>query len=101
MATVQLPIPRREIAAFCKRWKVIEFSLFGSVLRADFRPNSDVDVLVTFSEGAQISLFDLVQMKLELEEIFHRSVDVIEKDALENPFRKREILRTAQVIYAA
>ena len=101
MATVQLPIPRREIVAFCKRWKVIEFSLFGSVLRADFRPNSDVDVLVTFSEGAQISLFDLVQMKLELEEIFHRSVDVIEKDALENPFRKREILRTAQVIYAA
>jgi hypothetical protein len=101
MATVQLPIPRKEIAAFCKRWQVVEFSLFGSVLRADFRPDSDVDVLVTFSEGAQISLFDLVQMKLELEEIFHRPVDVIEKDALENPFRKREILNTAQVIYAA
>ena len=101
MATIQLPIPRKEIAAFCKRWQVVEFSLFGSVLRDDFRPDSDVDVLVTFSEGAQISLFDLVQMKLELEEIFHRPVDVIEKDALENPFRKREILRTAQVIYAA
>jgi uncharacterized protein len=101
MATVQLPIPRKEIAAFCKRWQVVEFSLFGSVLRDDFRPDSDVDVLVTFSEGAQISLFDLVQMKLELEEIFHRPVDVIEKDALENPFRKREILNTAQVIYAA
>jgi uncharacterized protein len=101
MATVQLPIPRKEIAAFSKRWQVVEFSLFGSVLRDDFRPDSDVDVLVTFSEGAQISLFDLVQMKLELEEIFHRPVDVIEKDALENPFRKREILNTAQVIYAA
>lgn len=101
MATIQLPIPRKEIAAFCKRWQVVEFSLFGSVLRDDFRQDSDVDVLVTFSEGAQISLFDLVQMKLELEEIFHRPVDVIEKDALENPFRKREILRTAQVIYAA
>jgi len=101
MATVQLPIPRKEIAAFCKRWQVVEFSLFGSVLRADFRPDSDVDVLVTFSKDAEISLFDLVQMKLELEEIFHRTVDVIEKEALENPFRKREILRTAQVIYAA
>lgn len=101
MASVQLPIPHKEIAAFCKRWKVTELSLFGSVLRADFRPDSDVDVLVTFSPKAEISLFDLVQMKLDLEEIFHRPVDVIEKDALENPFRKREILKTAQVIYAA
>lgn len=101
MAIVQLPIPKKEIAAFCKRWKVVELSLFGSVLRSDFRPESDVDVLVTFSKKAEISLFDLVQMKLDLEEIFQRPVDVIEKDALENPFRKREILKTAQVIYAA
>ena len=100
MATVQLPIPYKEIAAFCQRWKVTEFSLFGSVLRADFHPDSDVDVLVTFSAEAEISLFDLVQMKLDLEEIFHRSIDIIEKDALDNPFRKREILQTAQVIYA-
>ncbi len=94
-------IPRKKISEFCHRWKVVEFSLFGSALRADFRPDSDVDVLVTFSKEAEISLFDLVQMKLDLEKIFHRPVDVIEKDALENPFRKREILRTAQVIYAA
>ena len=60
----------------------------------------DVDVLVTFSREAEISLFDLVQMQLDLEKIFHRPVDIIEKEALENPFRKREILRTAQVIYA-
>ena len=100
MATVQLPIPHKKIAAFCKHWQVTELSLFGSVLRADFRPDSDVDVLVTFSPKAEISLFDLVQMKLDLEKIFRRPVDVIEKDALENPFRKREILRTAQVIYA-
>lgn len=94
-------IPRKKISEFCRRWGVIEFSLFGSALRDDFRPDSDVDVLVTFSRQAQISLFDLVQMKLDLEKIFHRPVDIIEKDALENPFRKREILRTAQVIYAA
>ncbi len=94
-------IPRKKISEFCRRWEVVEFSLFGSALRPDFRPDSDVDVLVTFSKDAQISLFDLVQMKLDLEKIFHRPVDIIEKDALENPFRKREILKTAQVIYAA
>ena len=93
-------IPRKKISEFCRRRGVVEFSLFGSALRDDFRPDSDVDVLVTFSKEAQISLFDLVQMQLDLEKIFHRSVDIIEKDALENPFRKREILRTAQVIYA-
>lgn len=94
-------IPRKKISEFCRRWGVVEFSLFGSALRADFRPDSDVDVLVTFAKDAEISLFDLVQMKLDLEKIFHRPVDLIEKDALENPFRKREILRTAQVVYAA
>ena len=96
----KIRIPRKKVAEFCRRWGVVEFSLFGSVLREDFRPDSDVDVLVTFSQEAQISLFDLVQMKIDLEKIFHRPVDIIEKDALENPFRKREILRTAQVVYA-
>jgi len=80
---------------------VVEFSLFGSVLREDFRPDSDVDVLVTFAPDAQVSLFDLVQMQIELESLFGRPVDVVEKDALRNPFRKREILSTAQVVYAA
>jgi len=97
----KIRIPRKKIADFCLRWKVTELSLFGSVLREDFRPDSDVDVLVTFSQEAQISLFDLVQMKIDLEKLFHRPVDVIEKDALENPFRKREILRTAKVVYAS
>jgi len=101
MQKKKIRIPRKKIAEFCRRWKVVEFSLFGSVLRDDFRPDSDVDVLVTFSKEAEISLFDLVQMKIDLEKIFHRPVDVIEKDALENPFRKKEILRTAQVVYAA
>lgn len=96
----KIRIPRKKIAEFSRRWKVTEFSLFGSVLRDDFRPDSDVDVLVTFAPDAQVSLFDLVQMKLDLEKMFNRPVDVVEKDAFENPFRKREILRTAQVVYA-
>ena len=100
MQKQKIRIPRKKIAEFCLRWGVVEFSLFGSILRDDFRPDSDVDVLVTFSPEARISLFELVQMKIDLEKIFHRPVDVIEKDALENPFRKREILRTAKVVYA-
>ena len=94
-------IPRKKIGEFCRRWKVVEFSLFGSILREDFRPDSDVDVLVAFSPDAQVSLFDLVEMQDELKTIFKRDVDLVEKDALENPFRKREILNTAQVVYAA
>ena len=101
MSKIRLPIPRKKISEFCRRWKVVEFSLFGSILREDFRPESDVDVLVTFAPEAQVSLFDLVQMQIELEILFGRPVDVVEKDALRNPFRKREILSTAQVVYAA
>ena len=101
MNKLKITIPRKKIAEFCRRRKVVEFSLFGSVLREDFRPDSDVDVLVTFAPDAQVSLFDLVDMKIELEGLFNRPVDVVEKDALRNPFRKREILSTAQVVYAA
>ena len=101
MSKIRLPLPRKKISEFCRRWKVVEFSLFGSVLREDFRPGSDVDVLVTFAPDAPVSLFDLVQMQIELEILFGRPVDVVEKDALRNPFRKREILGTAQVVYAA
>jgi predicted nucleotidyltransferase len=97
----RITIPRKKIAEFCRRRKVVEFSLFGSVLREDFRPDSDVDVLVTFAPDAQVSLFDLIDMKIELEGLFNRPVDVVEKDALHNPFRKQEILSTAQVVYAA
>lgn len=101
MLTAHVHIPKKEIVAFCQRWKVVEFALFGSVLRTDYTPESDVDVLVTFAPGAEISLFDMAQMQIELQGIFNRPVDVLEKDALRNPYRKREILGTAQVIYAA
>jgi hypothetical protein len=96
-----LAIPKAKIAVFCHRWKVTEFALFGSILREDFRANSDVDVLVTFAPESQISLFDLAQMQIELQSLFGRPVDIIEKDALRNPYRKREILKTAEVVYAA
>lgn len=101
MSKVSIAIPKKKIAAFCRRWKVVEFGLFGSALRDDFNAGSDIDVLVTFAPEAQVSLFDLAQMQIELESLFGRPVDILEKDALRNPFRKREILKTAQVIYAS
>lgn len=94
-------LPQKKIENFCKRWSISEFSVFGSVLRADFRPDSDVDVLITFEENAHISLFDLAQMQVELEKIFGRPVDLVEKAGLRNPYRRNEILKTAQVVYAA
>jgi uncharacterized protein len=96
-----LPIPRKKIGEFCQRWKVVEFSLFGSVLREDHRPDSDVDILVTFAPDAQVSLFDLVKMQMELKALFEREVDLVEKASLLNPYRRREILRTALRVYAA
>ena len=75
-------------------------SLFGSVLRDDFKPDSDIDVLVTFSPEAQWSLWDFPQMQDELKAIFGREVDIVEKDALKNPFRRHSILTTRQVVYA-
>jgi len=101
MSKIRLPIPWKKINEFCLRWKVVEFSLFDSVLWEDLHPDSDVDVLVTFAPEAQVSLFDLVRMQIELECLFGRLVNVVEKDALRNPFRKDEILGTVQVVYAA
>jgi predicted nucleotidyltransferase len=96
-----LPVPRKKISEFCRRWNVVELSLFGSALREDFRPDSDVDVLVTFALEAQVSLFDLVQMQTELKALFKREVDLVEKESLHNPYRRREILQTAERVYAA
>jgi len=94
-------IPRKRIAEFCQRWSITEFSLFGSALRADFRPDSDVDVLVVIDPKAHIGLFEIIDMKLELQDMFKRPVDLVEKDGLRNPYRRKEILRTAQVVYAS
>ena len=103
MIKAGIPIPKKKISEFCRRWKVTEFSLFGSVLREDFRPDSDVDVLVTFAPDATVSLFDLVDMQDELKEIFKRDVDLVEKEAIvESPnyIRRNSILANTRVVYA-
>jgi predicted nucleotidyltransferase len=100
-AKKKFTIPRKKITSFCEHWGVTELSLFGSVLRDDFRPDSDVDVMLVIKPDAPIGLFELAEMKIELQEMFKRPVDLVEKDGLRNPYRRKEILRTAQVIYAA
>ena len=92
------------IAAFCRKWKVRELSFFGSVLREDFRSESDVDVLVSFEEVVGWSLLDLVTMQDELGEILGREVDLVERKAIErseNYLRRRHILRSAEPVYVA
>ena len=93
-----------EIEAFCKKWNIVEMSLFGSVLREDFSPESDIDVLVTFSVDARHGLFDMVRMRDGLENILQRKVDLVSKRAVErsrNDIRREAILGSARVIYAA
>ncbi|HLP47995.1 MAG TPA: nucleotidyltransferase domain-containing protein [Candidatus Kapabacteria bacterium] len=96
----QLQIPMSMVENFCRRWQIREFSIFGSALREDFSSRSDVDVLLSFLENAQWGLFELLDMKDELKKIFGREVDIVEKEGIRNPFRRREILRTRKVIYA-
>jgi len=95
-----IELPKEKIADFCQRWKITEFAVFGSVLREDFGPDSDIDVLVTFMNNAPWSMWDLLDMRKELQDIFGRDVDLVEKDALRNPFRKHQILREHKVVYA-
>lgn len=96
-------IPREALAEFCRKWQIVEFSLFGSVLRDDFRPDSDIDALVTFAPNAEHTLFDLVRMQNELRVLFGREVDLVEKTVIEhspNYLRRKAILNTAEILYA-
>jgi len=96
-----IEISEEQLAGLCQRWKVQELSLFGSVLREDFHAASDIDVLVVFQPQAPWSLWDLIDMRAELQQILGRPVDLVEKDTIRNPFRRHEILNTRKVVYAA
>lgn len=97
-----IALPEQEIVAFCDRWQVSTFSLFGSVLRDDFRPDSDIDVMVEFLAIARPSFASLDTMKAELEVLFERDVDLMTRRGIQssqNYLRRNEILSSAQVIY--
>ncbi len=104
MNKVRIRIPKAKLVEFCKRWNVSEFALFGSVLRADFHTDSDVDVLVSFAPQAHVTLFDMARMQAELKDIFKRDVDLVSKRGLENSrnyLRRKRILDSAQVIHVS
>ena len=103
MEKVRIPLPAGQIQEFCRRWRIVEFSLFGSVLRDDFGPESDVDILVTFAEDAHWGLFDLGRMEGELRGILGREVDLVTRRSVEespNPIRRDQILNHLETIHA-
>jgi predicted nucleotidyltransferase len=97
-------IPRSQIDSFCHRWLVSELSLFGSVVREDFGPDSDVDVLIQFQPQARHTLLDMARMEEELRQIFGRDVDLVERSAIEqsrNHIRREAILQSAESVHTA
>ena len=101
MMQLQIDIPMDKIRDFCRRWKIVEFALIGSVLRDDFRPDSDIDVLLSFEANAGWSLYDVVDMKDELKAMFGHEIDLVEKEAIRNPYRRRNMLMDKEVLHAA
>jgi hypothetical protein len=92
--------PKESLESFCARYKVRRLALFGSVVRDDFRPDSDVDVLVSFDPAARVSFMTFGKMKRELSLIFRRPVDLVPQEGLK-PAIRDEVLASAQEIYAA
>lgn len=104
MAEPKIPLSKEQIAEFCRRWGVTEFAFFGSVLRGDFGPDSDVDVLVSFAPDTGWSLFDHVEMQEELSALLGRKVDLVSRRAIENSenwIRRQAILGSAETYYVA
>ena len=94
--------PKKQIEEFCRKHGVTELSIFGSVLRDDFGPDSDVDVLITLQPGQTMTLEKYLDMRDELSQMFGgREIDLVQKRLLKNPYRRHEILTTREVLYGA
>lgn len=101
---VHVALDRSRVADFCRRWGVSELAVFGSAVRDDFGPESDLDVLVSPLPGAAWSLLQLSEMRDELAALAGRPVDLVVRRAVErspNWIRRREILESAETVYAA
>ncbi len=103
LSNLRLPLPMEQIAGFCRRWSIARLEVFGSALREDFGPDSDLDFVATYAPKARWSLLDRVCMKFELEDMLGREVDLLNRRALEkagSPERAAAILAQAQTLYA-
>ena len=99
----RLAITPNQLETFCQRWNVIELALFGSIVRDDFRSDSDVDMLITLSPNHTLGL-EIVTLREELSTLCKRSIDLFTRQSIEhsrNALRRQEILQTAEVIYVA
>ena len=101
VARARIDVPVARIEEFCRKYGVEEFSLFGSILRDDFRPDSDVDVMLKFRPGHGFTFDNTPEIYDDLEAMFGRPVDVVEKGRIRNPFRRHAIMSSYQVVYAA
>jgi predicted nucleotidyltransferase len=104
LSQLAIAVDGAALRAFCDRWEVSAFGVFGSVLREDFGPDSDVDVIVEFQESARHTLRDLATMREELESIFGRPVDLVTRRGLEasrNSVRRESILSQAVLLDVA
>ena len=104
MRLKNIDLPQQELDDFCQRWQIMELAVFGSVLRDDFRPDSDIDILVTFAPQVRWTLLDFVTMQNELSTLLGRQVDLVMREAVEqsrNLRRSKRILESAQVVYVA
>ncbi len=95
-----LTISQEQLAALCRRHHVQRLALFGSVLREDFRSDSDIDVLVTFEPDAEVGFLALGRLRRELETLFKRPVDLVPQDGLK-PVIRESVLSGAEQLYAA
>ena len=90
-----------DVIRLCTKYCITELSIFGSSIRDDCAQNSDVDILVSFDQSSQITLFDIIELEKEFSILLNREVDIVEKESLKNPIRKNKILSTREIIYAA
>ncbi|MGK7930984.1 MAG: nucleotidyltransferase family protein [Microcystaceae cyanobacterium] len=98
----KIPFNLEAISQFCQQWNIQELALFGSILREDFTPESDIDILVAFSQNAKITLLDLETMESQLSQLFNRKIDLVSKRAIEKSYnwiRRQNILENSQIIY--
>ncbi len=101
---MQVAIPQQKLNALCQQWSIQKLEVFGSALRDDFRPDSDLDLLVTFDQAAQRSAFEHLEVQEALEELFERPVDLVSKRAVEesrNWIRRKAILEHTESIYGS
>ena len=101
MINPNLLFSRDRVAEFCRQHEICKLSLFGSATTPEFRPDSDVDVLVEFRDDASVGLLDFVRMQDELSAMFRRPVDLATPAILRNPYRRRAVLASLETIHVA